>query len=250
MLRGLVAAIFFALLGGCGNTPFQHIEETYSKDHVLSEAVKGYLSISGFGYVGLPIFAGYWAGSAFVIDADGTALTVAHNIWYVHATEINAETHIGETYQVDIVGFKKEADIGVIRVAPYRDMRPLPIGDPNALKIGDMLYGICTKMGTPTVFGPLLEKGVDDYYTDLKVTLKNLMVFDGDTQPQGCSGGPVITENGKVVGVITGMPTETLLTVEGGVVKQHYVQRGSEIYFVPIDQALAVARRIIEESRR
>ncbi|MBI4117982.1 MAG: serine protease [Parcubacteria group bacterium] len=248
----LCAAVVVAAIAAC--KPFPKAANEYPAGHVVHEAAKGYLSISGAcGLIS-------WMGSAFVVEVNGVSmglgngLTAAHNLWYMCGDigEVMAETHTGAKFKVNAVGYEKETDIGVIYSPSYPGMKPLSLGNSDDLKLGQMLYGLCTTVWNPSVipYGPLIAKDITDYYTDLEVTLTGLMTFDGARHPQGCSGGPVLTEDGKVVGVMSGIPTITVTNFEAGrgAVSTYEEQRGREIYFVPINTALEAMRRIVAKN--
>jgi len=135
-------------------------------------------------------------GTAFVVGADGRLLTNYHVISeWIHEPENHriellagdGAPIIAEVLTVDVI-----ADLAVLR-APVASPEFFDLG-PVALRQGDRLYSL----GHPGDLGLSIVEGT--YNGLLPHTLYPKVHFTGSINP-GMSGGPTITESGRVVGV-------------------------------------------------
>jgi len=139
-------------------------------------------------------------GTGFVVGTSGYVLTNLHVVR--DAKAITA--HIGDReYSARVVGSLAEHDAVLLKV----DASGLPavsLGDSSRLEIGDAVYavgcpaGVC---GTATG-GHVANLGVESSFEEGDA-IKNLIMLDL-TITHGSSGGPLLTEQGQVVGITMG----------------------------------------------
>jgi hypothetical protein len=139
-------------------------------------------------------------GTGFVVGTSGYVLTNLHVVR--DAKAITA--HIGDReYSARVVGSLAEHDAALLKV----DASGLPavsLGDSTRLEIGDAVYavgcpaGVC---GTATG-GHVANLSVESAFEEGD-TIKNLIMLDL-TITHGSSGGPLVTEQGQVVGITMG----------------------------------------------
>ena len=87
--------------------------------------------------------AGEGSGIIMGEDSSGTytyIITCAHVI-SDSGVKVKVQTHDGETYDADIVGFDKRTDIGVLRIK-VTGLKAAEFGDSDALLVGDPVYAI------------------------------------------------------------------------------------------------------------
>ena len=134
------------------------------------------------------------SGSGFVIDADGFIITNAHVVREHSA--VTAKFVDGAEYTGTVVGKDETIDLACIRIANTGPLSPLPLGDSDAVPVGEdvlaMGYPLADILGgSPTVTrGIVSGKQRDEIQTDAAIN-------------PGSSGGPLVDSNGFVIGVNT-----------------------------------------------
>jgi S1-C subfamily serine protease len=149
-------------------------------------------------------------GSGVVIIDNGTILTNLHVVW--HAERIVVEFADGMESPATVIAVRPEHDLAVLKAEKIPDDLPAATLRPTAdLKPGDEVVAV----GFPFGIGPSVSAGVvsgmrrEHRSPEGKRILTNLIQFDAAANP-GNSGGPLVTRDGEVVGIVTGIlnPTE------------------------------------------
>ncbi len=83
-------------------------------------------------------------GTGFVFDKNGVILTNNHVI--EGADEIEVKLSDGRRFPGKVVGTDKTTDIGVLHI-DAKDLRPLPLGDSDAIEVGDWAVAIGNPFG-------------------------------------------------------------------------------------------------------
>ncbi len=148
-------------------------------------------------------------GSGVVIVDDGTILTNLHVVW--HADRIVVEFADGMESEASVIAVRPEHDLAVLKAAKIPDDLPAATLRPTAdLKPGDDVVAV----GFPFGIGPSVSAGVvsgmrrEHRSPEGKRILTNLIQFDAAANP-GNSGGPLVTKEGEVVGIVTGILNPT-----------------------------------------
>lgn len=144
-------------------------------------------------------------GTGVIIMDDGTILTNLHVV--AGAKRINVVFPDGFESDATIVGARPEHDLAVIRTkAVPDDLTPATLRSTGDLRLGDEVVAV----GFPFGIGPSVSSGVisglrrEHRSPEGKRLLTNLIQFDAAANP-GSSGGPLITMDGEVVGIVTGI---------------------------------------------
>jgi len=149
-------------------------------------------------------------GSGVVIVDDGLILTNLHVV--AGSKRVTVTFHDGLESEAELVGLKPETDLAVIRAKQIPDdLAPATLGSTHRLQPGDEVVAV----GFPFGIGPSVSAGVISGLNrefrsreGLRV-LTRLIQFDAAANP-GNSGGPLVTMDGTVVGIVTAIlnPTE------------------------------------------
>jgi S1-C subfamily serine protease len=142
-------------------------------------------------------------GSGVVIVDTGVILT---NLHVVSGSEkVVVEFFNGHESDAAVIGTKPEHDLAVLQAKSLPDdLFPATLRSTSDLQPGDQVVAV----GFPFGIGPSVSAGVisglgrEFRSHDDKRVLTNLIQFDAAANP-GNSGGPLITMDGEVVGIVT-----------------------------------------------
>jgi hypothetical protein len=141
-------------------------------------------------------------GSGFVISSDGMIVTAAHVM--EGATSAMVRFHNGEELNVEgIITADPIKDFAIIRVAGF-DLPTVPLGNADDLTVGERVIVIGAPLD-PTLAGTVSDGLVA---AERVVDGTKILQISAPTSP-GNSGGPVMTEQGQVIGlVVSGITAE------------------------------------------
>jgi len=149
-------------------------------------------------------------GSGVVIVDTGIILTNLHVV--DGAERVTVEFFDGMESEASVIGLRPEHDLAVLQAKNLPDDLPAA----TLRSTGDLLPGDeVVAVGFPFGIGPAVSAGVvsglrREYRSPHgKRLLTNLIQFDAAANP-GNSGGPLVTSDGEVVGIVTAIlnPTE------------------------------------------
>jgi S1-C subfamily serine protease len=149
-------------------------------------------------------------GTGVVIVDSGIILTNLHVV--TSGTKLGLVFADGLESEASVIGLHPEQDLAVLqaKVIPD-DLAPATMRSTKDLAVGEDVIAV----GFPFGIGPSISAGVisglgREYRSpEGKRVLTNLIQFDAAANP-GNSGGPLVTAEGEVVGIVTGLlnPTE------------------------------------------
>jgi S1-C subfamily serine protease len=183
------------------------------------------------------------AGTGIVLSADGLVLTNHHVV--AGSTAIRATSvGNGRTYDATVLGYDSTHDVAVLRLEDASGLTVAPLGSSSTVQVGDAVLAIGNAGGdggAPSVVAGTvraLDQDIsvrDDSDGSVK-RLAGLIQLDAAIAP-GDSGGAVVDDAGKVVGVVTAgsagaTPGDSTTMVDG--------------FAVPIDEARSIAQQIID----
>jgi S1-C subfamily serine protease len=142
-------------------------------------------------------------GTGVVIKDDGTILTNLHVVWGTKRVRVTFAN--GHESDAAVVGAQPENDLAVLKASSLPDdLEPATMRSTGDLAPGDHVIAV----GHPFGIGPSVSAGVvsgldrEFRAPDGQNALKNLIQFDAAANP-GNSGGPLVTMDGFVVGIVT-----------------------------------------------
>jgi S1-C subfamily serine protease len=142
-------------------------------------------------------------GTGVVIKDDGTILTNLHVVW--GSARVRVTFANGHESDAQIVGAQPENDLAVLKAQSLPDdLEPATMRSTGDLSPGDQVIAV----GHPFGIGPSVSAGVvsglgrEFRSPEGNNALTNLIQFDAAANP-GNSGGPLVTMDGYVVGIVT-----------------------------------------------
>lgn len=149
-------------------------------------------------------------GTGVVIVDSGVVLTNLHVV--AGASKLNLVFADGLESEASVVGLHPEQDLAVLQAKTIPDdLTAATMRSTKDLSLGEDVAAV----GFPFGIGPSVSAGVisglrREYRSpEGRRVLTNLIQFDAAANP-GNSGGPLVTAEGEVVGIVTGLlnPTE------------------------------------------
>ena len=177
-------------------------------------------------------------GTGFVVDDQGDILTNAHVVDESgqRARSVTVVFNKGgsETQRVKgtLVGVDQSSDVAVIKVDPAGlSLKPLPLGDSNVVAVGEPVVAI----GNPLGYDFSITSGIVSAVGRTLQAPNGMRIPDGIQTDaainQGNSGGPLIDDAGKVIGI-----NEQIASQGGG--------NDGLGFAVPIDTAVRVMTQL------
>ena len=145
-------------------------------------------------------------GSGFVIDANGTIVTNNHVV--KNAKSVSVTLDDGTQLPAKVVGTDPRTDIAVLKVDAHKQLPYIQLGDSANVKPGEWVVA----MGNPFGLGGTVTAGiVSASGRDIGAGPYDQFIQVDAPINQGNSGGPLFTQDGKVIGMNT-----AILSPSGG----------------------------------
>ena len=134
-------------------------------------------------------------GSGFITSSDGMIITAAHVI--DGATSAVVRLQNGEELNVEgVVTIDGDKDFAIVRVAGF-DLPTVPLGNADDVSVGQRVIVIGAPID-PTLAGTVSDGLVA---ADRLIAGTRTLQISAPSSP-GNSGGPVLTEEGQVIGLV------------------------------------------------
>jgi serine protease Do len=145
-------------------------------------------------------------GTGFIIDSSGIILTNNHVV--ANADEINiqfTEEANEKPVKAKVIGRDPELDIALIQAKPTAKLVAVELGDSDRIRVGQYVMAIGNPFGQghSASHGIISAKG----RSIPEFPMANYLQTDAPINP-GNSGGPLITLDGKVIGVNTAIQAD------------------------------------------
>ena len=144
-------------------------------------------------------------GSGFIISQDGYILTNNHVVDSADSITVILSDH--REFKAKVIGTDPQTDVAMIQIKDGGSLPVLPMGDSDALEVGEWAIAIGNPFGldqTVTV-GVISAKGrsrvgINEY--------ENFIQTDAAINP-GNSGGPLLNAHGEVIGINSALFSRT-----------------------------------------
>lgn len=139
-------------------------------------------------------------GSGFEVEGAGMIVTSWHVV--AGATKITVSLGLGRIVEASVVDKDPSQDLAVLRIpAVGLTLRPIPLGDSSKMRAGDPVLAI----GNPFGLVRTLTTGVisalgRQIESPNGRTISGVLQTDTPINP-GSSGGPLLNEDGQVIGI-------------------------------------------------
>ena len=162
-------------------------------------------------------------GSGFLISSDGYALTCKHVVEDV--SNLTALLNDQQEAQLNVLFTSSKYDLALVQVMTPKKMSYLTVRDAEGLAPGDRLFAVGASAGLQST----VTDGVFTAFRTIEAVKGNFIQFSAPLNP-GNSGGPLVDENGMVVGVVSlkflsqqGMPVSGVgFAVPSAQIKEEY----------------------------
>ena len=145
-------------------------------------------------------------GSGFIVDPKGYIITNHHVV--DAADKITVRLH-GETteYKAKLIGIDHELDLAVIKIEVGRPLGFAPVGNSDAVQVGDWAVAIGSPFGleASVTAGIVSAKGRNGVGQG---QFQSFIQTDAAINP-GNSGGPLLSIKGEVIGINTMIATQS-----------------------------------------
>jgi serine protease Do len=144
-------------------------------------------------------------GSGFIISKDGRILTNNHVV--EKADKITVTLSDNSKVEAELIGTDPQSDLALIKVDVEEELPVLPLGDSDALEVGEWVIAIGNPFGlSQTVTVGVVSAtgrsrmGINEY--------ENFIQTDAAINP-GNSGGPLLNIHGEVIGINSALYSRT-----------------------------------------
>ena len=144
------------------------------------------------------------AGSGIIVSSDGYIVTNYHVIHDVIAVKVDLPN--GESYDADIVGWDVVTDLAVLKIEPESNLPVVEWGNSDSMRVGDWVVALGNALslkGGPTVTLGIISALGRTVPTE-RGSLYHMIQTDAAIN-KGNSGGPLVSLDGKVIGISTAM---------------------------------------------
>ena len=140
-------------------------------------------------------------GSGFIVDEDGLVITNAHVVQTFETVDVRLAS--GQQYHAEVLRVDEIADLALLDLRASRDFRSVPLGDSDAVVVGEDVIAMGFPSGDIEVLhdSPTITKGIVSAKR-ISASGVRLLQTDAAFNP-GTSGGPLFDRDGRVVGVNT-----------------------------------------------
>ena len=194
------------------------------------------------------IQVGRATGSGFVVDDEGRILTNNHVVaGGADGATIRVGFSDGRRQTATLVGRSPSYDLAVIKVKPAGYLRPLTIGDSDAIRIGEPVLALGAPLGLSDSVTQGIVSAVDrpvvvqaDGNADSPFAFINGVQTDAAINP-GSSGGPLVDAQARVIGINSAILTRGSSDQQTGNIGVGFA--------IPINQAKTIANLLIADGK-
>ncbi|MDX1379286.1 MAG: trypsin-like peptidase domain-containing protein [Anaerolineales bacterium] len=144
-------------------------------------------------------------GTGVIIDEFGDILTSYHVI--AESSSISITFSDGTKSDAVVLSATPEQDIAILRAINMPGIIfPATLGNPGSVRVGDEVFVVGHPFGLTHSLSAGVVSGFDRSFqpSESEIRLEGLIQFDAAANP-GNSGGPLLDQYGRVIGIVTGI---------------------------------------------
>ena len=142
-------------------------------------------------------------GSGFLWDDQGHVVTNYHVVAEAKGAVVRLSDQ--RSFAAELVGTSPENDLAVLRIKIPKDRpAPLPLGDSRSLRVGQRVLAIGNPFGLDHTLTTGVISALDRSIDGKEGAVRHLIQTDAAINP-GNSGGALINSRGELVGINTGI---------------------------------------------
>ena len=148
-------------------------------------------------------------GTGVVISDTGIIITCLHVVG--DAEQVTVIFADGTESDALVTVRQPEKDLAILSAMKVPDeLQPATLASSSSLRVGDEVIAVGNPFGVLNSVSAGVVSGLGREYTSKEtgVTLKNLIQFDAAVNP-GNSGGPLVNQQGEVVGIVASLLNPT-----------------------------------------
>jgi serine protease Do len=136
-------------------------------------------------------------GAGVIIKKNGYIVTNSHVVEDAHEVEVQLADH--RVFPATVVASDSRVDVAILKIAA-NDLRPLPWGDSDKLRVGEQVFAI----GNPFDLGDSASRGIISAtgrnIPEPSASYQDFLQTDAAINP-GNSGGALINIHGELIGI-------------------------------------------------
>jgi serine protease Do len=194
-------------------------------------------------------------GSGFIVDASGIVVTNNHVVRETSAVDVTLQD--GRKFSSTDIRRDPKTDIAIIKLESKEQLPFVEFGDSDAMEVGDQVLAVGAPFGLKSSVTSGIVSGKSRNNLNLNL-YEDFLQIDAAVNP-GNSGGPLISMEGKVVGLTAAIKTRTggfqgvglavsskiARTIVDQLSKNGFVKRPSiGVSVVELDEASAAAAKL------
>lgn len=182
------------------------VENTSSSDPFFNDPFFRYFFGDSFSYRTTPKVS-KGIGSGFIINSEGYIITNEHVIDGAKEVSVTVKG-FEEPFKATVVGKDFNLDLAVLKINSSKKLPHIELGNSENMRVGEWVIAIGNpyRLDHTVTVGVISAKGrpitIPDQSTGKERVYKNLIQTDAAINP-GNSGGPLISLDGKVIGINT-----------------------------------------------
>jgi serine protease Do len=144
-------------------------------------------------------------GSGVIVSADGIIITNNHVV--AEAEKIRVMLPGKREVDAKVVGTDPKSDVAVLRLQGVKGLRPIPLGDSDKARLGDLVLAI----GNPFGVGQTVTMGIVSAKGRANmgiVDYEDFIQTDAAINP-GNSGGALVNMKGELIGINTAIASKS-----------------------------------------
>jgi serine protease Do len=143
------------------------------------------------------------------VDRNGYIITNNHVVEGADRIRVRLFNGDDDPYDAKLIGRDPETDLAVIKINPKKRLSAAPMGNSNAVHVGDWAIAIGSPLGYPeTVTVGIISAKSRDVRGAPNRPFQKFIQTDAAINP-GNSGGPLLNMRGEVIGINTAIATHT-----------------------------------------